>query len=497
MILEEILNNLKKDNNKDVYSNGKLDFKYKTLYKSVKNLYNYLVKYVKDKTPIIVYGHKSIYMVICFLACSFAGIPYVPIDISISEERLKKIIENIKPKLILAVEPININDKFIINKNKIEKICNNYKTSKEIIPLMKEEDVYYIIFTSGSTGIPKGVQITYKNLNTFVKWFQEVIPCKNSVILNQAAFSFDLSVADLYLSLTTQSKIIVLEKDIQQDYLQLFNLLNKKEIQIAIITPSFAEILLVDKNFNSNLLPDLNTIYFCGENLLQKTKEKLFERFENIRIINSYGPTECTVAVTYIDIKNNSLEQNLPIADFANFKQNANIYIVDKNSKVLQDEEIGEILICGESVSKGYFNNSNENNKFINFNGEKGYLTGDLGYYKNKKLYYKARKDRQIKYKGYRIELDDVEKNILKIEYIEKCVVIPKILDNKIIKLIAYIKLQENCKKTLIEIRKKLLINLPEYMCPSIKILENFPINNNGKCDIKKLEEITNGRKNY
>ena len=498
MILDEILENLKECSNEKVYSNGEIVVTYKALYKYTKNLYNYIIKSKKDNMPIIVYGHKSIYMIACFLACSFAGIAYVPVDSSVPVSRLKEIISNVNSQFILAVENIQLEGYFITNKEKIHEICMAESQTEEIKPLMKESDTYYVIFTSGSTGKPKGVQVTYKNLNTFVDWFKEIISCKRSVVLNQAAFSFDLSVADLYLALTTKSELVVLERNIQQDYSKLFNLLNKSNAEVAIMTPSFAEVLLADKTFNNILLPNLKTIYFCGEILNIKTADLLINRFPEIRIINSYGPTECTVAVTEVEIKREMLkEECLPIADFNGNRQNANIYIVDSSLRVLENAELGEILICGDSVAKGYINNKEETNKkFIDFKGERGYLTGDLGYFKDLKLYYKTRKDRQIKYKGYRIELSDIEENLIKLEYIEKCSVIPKIINNKVTRLIGYVKLKESHNKSCMEIRKDLLKYLPEYMCPNIKILDSFPININGKKDLEKLRDITNGRKN-
>ena len=338
------------------------------------------------------------------------------------------------------------------------------------------------------------MKISYNNLISFTNWFKKIIPCKRSIILNQASFSFDLSVADLYLALTTGSELFVLKKEIQIDYIKLFNILKNSSIQIAVMTPTFAEMILMDKYFNSLSLPNLNTIYFCGETLSVKTAKELRKRFENTRIINSYGPTECTVAVTSINVTDDITNyNNLPIADFKNDIQNAKIYIVDENMNILQDGKIGEILISGDSVGNGYLD-KDQNRKFILFNGNKAYLTGDLGYIENNKLYYKERKDRQIKYKGYRIELSDIEENIFKIKDIKKCKVVPKIVNNKITKIIAYVQLENNSAKTEIELQKEIKKYLPDYMCPKIKILDEFPVNNNGKIDIEKLKEIANGR---
>ena len=253
------------------------------------------------------------------------------------------------------------------------------------------------------------------------------------------------------------------------------------------MTPSFADLLLLDKSFGKELMPQLQTILFCGEKLLKSTVNKLYSRFDNLKIINSYGPTECTFAVTSIEItKEMSDIENIPVGIP---KKDVQIYIVDKNRNKLKDEEVGEILIVGESVADGYLGNI-ENNSFITYKGKNAYLTGDLGFIKNGILYYKARKDKQIKFKGYRTELTDIEENLQKLDYIDKAVVVAKTdKDDKTLNILAFVKLKENTIKTELEIKTELQKKIPEYMCPKIKIIEDFPLNKNGKCDEKKLLE--------
>lgn len=147
----------------------------------------------------------------------------------------------------------------------------------------------------------------------------------------------------------------------------------------------------------------------------------------------------------------------------------------------------------GKSVARGYLGEKNEES-FIKYNGKKAYLTGDLGYIENGNLYYVDRKDNQIKYKGYRIEIADIEKNICKLNYIEKVkVIVKKNNENKVNKLVAFIKLKSNVIKKEEEIRKELTLKVPDYMIPIIKIIQEFPINDNGKIDTEKLRRNTNG----
>ena len=478
MILDDILQILKEKSNNKAYTVNDQSYSYKQLYKYVCNIYYFLLKENINKRPIVVFGHKEIYMKATFIACSLAGITYVPIDESMPRERVNQIINQVNPIFSIGID---------ISKEKINNIMNNENPMEINTIYLKPEDIYYIIFTSGSTGIPKGVKITYKNLDSCINWLNNVIKIKNSVILNQANFSFDLSVADLYLSLFTGSEHYILNNTFNIDFNKTFEQLRNSNANLAVMTPSFADLLLLDKSFGKELMPNLKTILFCGEKLLKSTIIKLKERFNNLKIINSYGPTECTFAVTSIEIDKKMIDNDeIPVGVP---KDDVNIYIIDENMNRLQDGQVGEIVIEGESVGNGYLKDV-ENNPFINYNNKKAYLTGDLGYIKDNILYYVERKDKQIKFKGYRIELSDIEKNLQELKYIEKAVVVAKKNnENKVQNIIAFVKVKENENKTELQIKTDILNKIPSYMCPKIKIVKEFPINKNGKCDEKKLLE--------
>lgn len=483
MILDEILNILKKKSKFKAYTIGEKSYTYAEFYKYVSNIYEFLLKENEQKKPVVIYGHKEVYMKAFMVACSLAGMVYVPIDISMPEERIKSIIDQVKPGIIVGdLKNFNKN----VSKSKIYDIMENenYKEINHIF--MKPNDIYYIIFTSGSTGVPKGVKVTYNNLDSCVNWLKEITKIEKEVILNQANFSFDLSVADLYLSLITESEHYIIDSE-KLDYETNFKSLKKCNATLAVMTPSYADLLLLDKTFNQVLMPYLREIIFCGEKLSIKTVKELYSRFDELKIINTYGPTECTFAVTNYEVPKN-MEENLIYQNelpVGKTKKDVKIYIVDENLQEQQEGQIGEILITGESVASGYIGNK-QRDSFIVFKGRQAYLTGDLGYLKNGLLYYKQRKDKQIKYKGYRIELSDIEKNLIELKYIEKAVVVAKKNEEgKVKNIFAFVKTEQQLDKIKQDLKKK----LPEYMVPKIKIVDKFPVNSNGKCDEKKLLE--------
>lgn len=203
-------------------------------------------------------------------------------------------------------------------------------------------------------------------------------------------------------------------------------------------------------------------------------------------------PTECTFAVTSSIITKKMIDfGNIPIGKV---KDDVEMLIIENENGIISrknDGDIGEILILGKSVAKGYIgmDNNISNVQFIKYNEKNGYLTGDLGYKNGDNFYFVKRKDKQIKYKGYRVEILDIENNLYDLEYFEKVKVITKENNNEVCKLIAFVKLKDNISIDSINIKEKLRQKLPEYMIPVIRIINEFPINSNGKVDINKLKE--------
>lgn len=420
--------------------------------------------------PVIIYGHKEIEVIVSILACIIANRTYIPIDLHTPFFRLKKIADVTQASLLITNEALSLEAITcckLTELKKFERACT--KTA--------DHEFIYTIFTSGSTGEPKGVPISKTNLNNFVNWISALKPlCDYHEInvLNQACFSFDLSVADLYYTLCNGHTLIALDRI--DDYDSVFKTIRQNKIGLAVVTPTFIKLCLLNRDFNEHHYPDLQCIYFCGEQLEVKTAKQLFERFHHIKIINAYGPTEATSAVSAIVITKDMTNQKiLPVGETNAFA--TDIEIVD-----------GEIILKGASVFNGYL--GGQVGGHYKENNVNCYKTGDLGNIIDSKLYCKGRKDSQVKFKGYRIELTDIEYHLSLISGIHECAVVPKYTEDRIVKsLKAFIVADKGIESS--DVKKELLQLLPSYMVPkSIQIIDRMPTNSNGKTDRKALMSL-------
>lgn len=503
----EIIKGIKKYANTDriaLKCDGE-ELSYKDLDKFSESIGVYLKEIHKDNTPIVIYGNKDNLIMSCMIGALKSGRAYVPLDISFPLDRVSNVTEEVKPKVLFNFSDYD-KEVFgegikVINKDELEKIiCDNKNEVLTEDSWVKEDENAYILFTSGSTGKPKGVQISSNNLDNFVEWISEYLNIDGSekVIMNQAAYSFDLSVTTIYPGLTHGATLFSLSKKTLANYKELFNQFKDSDMAIWVSTPSFAGVCVTEDTFNSEMLPKLESMIFIGEVLPKNLAKDLKERFPNTRIINGYGPTEATVAISANDITSQMIEdsKSLPVGVVMDTTK---IRIIDDNGNDVVDGEKGEIAIIGKSVSKGYFKNEEKTNEvfyYDEFNGEKfrAYKTGDMAYLLEGKIYYCGRKDFQIKLNGFRIEIEDIENNLRKVDNVKNAVVLPIYKDEKIAYLQGIVQLEEKNDlsnlKNGVRIKKDLEKFIPNYMVPrNIKIIEEFPTNINGKIDRKKLME--------
>jgi D-alanine--poly(phosphoribitol) ligase subunit 1 len=453
-----------------------------------------------NRLPVIVYGHMNASMVVTFLGCVKAGFSYIPIDLSIPIERISSILSSSQAELVInTTNQVAAFDPSTVPVFEYKAIIAGEGTCEEINDThwVSGDDNFYIIYTSGSTGNPKGVQISAKNLESFVDWMLEDFPIKGGRrFLNQAPYSFDLSVMDLYPALVSGGTIFAITKEMIARPKQLFEALAVSNTEVWTSTPSFAQMCLMDPTFTEELLPKLRVFLFCGEILPVSICRGLKERFPKARIFNTYGPTEATVAVTSIEVTEDIMDsyENLPIGKP---KGDTRIVLVNENGRSVPPGEKGEIVIAGPSVSKGYLGQQELTDRsFFRYDGIQAYRTGDAAYVnEHGLLFYKGRIDFQIKLHGYRMELEEIEYHIANCRYVKSAAVIPIYQNEKVEYLLAAIipeshEFEKEYQLTS-AIKKELSQVLPAYMIPrKFSYYEELPMTANGKMDRKKFREM-------
>ena len=454
---------------------GNKKISYKEFYELINKIIFYLKKNDVKILSIFEDNKQIILSYAAMFACLINGTTYIPINSKTPRKRLEKILNISKCKFILINKKIKLSKKIkIINKNNFK----NYKSSKIEIKKKNNNSIAYIIFTSGSSGEPKGVIISVRSLNHYINWIIKAFYNDRFIRSSQhPSIGFDLSVADIYGTLCSGGELFPVKSIQNQIYLNDF--INNKKLTHWISVPSLIDFISI-KNNNFQNLSSLKKMFFCGEVLKKKSLEKLFSINNRLKILNTYGPTECTVSCSSIKLNaNNYIKYCKPSISIGKPINNMKFNL--RNPK----KNIGELEIGGPQVSLGYLNAINKNiffkNKKINW-----YTTGDICKKINKNFYFIKRKDRQVKFKGNRIELDEIDKTIE--DQIEGNAY-TSIINGKIVSFIS----SKYNKLFLINTLKK---SLPSYMIPTdILYIKKFPKNINNKVNIQKIIQKYNDQK--
>jgi amino acid adenylation domain-containing protein/thioester reductase-like protein len=485
-----------------VYEDTKLT--YQELNNKANQLAHYLLNSyeVKPDDLIVLCLDRSEYTIITMLAVLKAGGAYVPIDPNYPDERIRYILSDSNSKVIL------INN---VNKKRLHQIVATKNESIDIVvvdskriqnKLIKQKDtnpiavttsnnLVYVIYTSGTTGNPKGVMIEHHSLLNYVIYLIKKNNLNNQSRGSQYAnFGFDAAVIDTFPILLSGGVLYIVEDINKLDLLAINDFFIQNNITYTFLPTQIAE------NFFELQNTSLKKIIVGGDKL-QKFVSKTYE------IINAYGPTEATVQVTEFAV--DKAYANIPIGKPIN---NVKCYIVDNNLKSLPAGVIGELVVGGEVLARGYYNQPELTvKKFIAnpFQTEKEkaqnknsriYKTGDLvRMLSDGNLEYIGRNDFQVKIRGFRIELGEIENKLLSYPEIKQAAVLVKegmkdssanISDKYIV---AYYVADKKLKE--IEIYNYLASQLPEYMLPSMLIyLNKLPLTINGKLDRSALPEL-------
>lgn len=456
---------------------GEQLFTYRELDQHIDKLAAYLREYGVGRDCLVgLILPRSPEMIISIFAILRAGGAYIPMGPKDGIKRIEHILTDSGCKIVLTQEKILKNQSYNLDQNILNiDLCqknwffplqgNIFRESFDYPVKIDPNSLAYVIYTSGTTGRPKGALIEHQNLYSLISnYVPKLDPTDRT--LQSMNTSCDSSVVEIFPALCSGATLVLWEKNISAT-------IRDEKITHTCITPTMTELLETEDCIS------LKKIVIAGEKL---TKEAFQKIPKHVKIYNGYGPTECTVACSNTLIKD---PDKIHIGGILN---HARVYVVNKNLGLCNIGEEGELLIGGLGVGRGYLNRPNLNSeKFIPnpFGPGTIYKTGDLvKWANNSELKFLGRLDRQVKVRGFRVELDGIEKLICSFPGVNQSYIK---FNGK--NLIAYLS-PENIN--IFKLKAFLKEGLASYAMPSRFItLDAFPINTAGKVDEQSLPEPT------
>lgn len=421
-----------------------------------------------------------------------AGAAYIPLDTDFPEERVRYILKDSSAKYLISGTEFK--------KHYAQFSGTVYNVNAELIPVLlnslNDDDPQvdidpsspaYLIYTSGTTGRPKGVVVSHAAANNLVKVEKDIFKLSpDDKVLQGFSIAFDASIEEIWLAFLSGATLFPADKQVMYSGSDLSEFINREKITVLSTVPTLLSTMQPS-------LPSLKLLILGGE----ACSHELLTLWHNngLRIVNTYGPTEATVITTYADF--NPAEKitiGNPVSNYA-------VFITDSSINQVPVGVPGELCIAGDSLAEGYLNNEELTaEKFIcapfhiHAFPNRIYRTGDLARFNERgQIEFLGRIDSQVKLRGYRIELAEIESLLLQVENIKNAVVAVKEDELKIERLIAYIVLKEESNvfdetacRTFLQTR------LAPYMIPSLFVkIQEVPTLSSGKADRKQLPEPT------
>jgi len=461
----------------------------KLTYQEVDILTNQLAHFLKEKG--IAHEEKAVILLprcekiyLAMLGVLKAGGAYIPLDAEIPADRVNFIMKDSCAKILITSDEIlerigsQLDNHLTFNIDHQFCELSNYPNTKPKVSNRTTNDLCYIIYTSGTSGMPKGVLLEHQNVTTYIRGALEIYPISHADrTLQGFSVSFDASVEEIWLTFAVGATLVVGTFDIMRSGDRFSSILNKLNITFLSCAPTLLSMVKED-------IPGLKILIFGGE-VCSTDMAKRWCKSDRI-VYNTYGPTEGAVIATYLILKPDeevTIGNNMPGYD---------VLIVNEQLKPVNGEEEGEILIGGNCVARGYLNlDELTEKKFIEtdkFGGvsKRYYRTGDIAKYApNGQIRFVGRADAQVKVRGFRVELAEIEGLLLQFDGVQAAAVT---LDTQTQQLAAFAVEIPGKAINREGIANLLRLKLPYYMIPStLDTIDELPLTTSQKIDRKRL----------
>lgn len=468
----------------------------KVTYRELSRWANQLAAYLRKfgVGPDVLVGicvERSMEMVIGLLGILKAGGAYVPMDPAYPKERLAFMLDDCKATVLLTQESLIAG----LPEHEARVVCLDTdwedigrESEEKCVHEVISDNLAYVIYTSGSTGRPKGVAIEHKNTTALLQWAREKFsPEEIAGVLASTSISFDLSIFEMFVPLSSGGKVII-----ARDALELPTLQTAEPVTLVNTVPSaMAELMRT-----GGVPTSVRTVCLAGEPLRTGLVQQIYQQQTIEKVFDLYGPTEDTTYSTF------ALRSVGAPATIGRPIANTQIYLLDSYMQPVPVGVSGELYIGGAGLARGYLNRPELTaEKFIPhpFGEEPGmrlYNTGDIArYLPDGKIEFLGRLDHQVKIRGYRIELGEIEAVLTDYPGVRQSVATVREDDSGTKRLVAYVVANQELAPTTSDLRGFLKDRLPEYMIPSaFLILDDLPLTPNGKVDRKALPALDQSR---
>ncbi|HKP10894.1 MAG TPA: amino acid adenylation domain-containing protein, partial [Blastocatellia bacterium] len=468
---------------------GDQQMSYAELNRRANQLGHYLrVQGAGPETAVGLCMERSAEMMVGLLGILKAGAAYLPLDPAYPRQRLQLILDDARVKLLLTEAALAdqlgpLAARVIL----MEEASEQARRYAEADPqgMGSEANLAYLIYTSGSTGRPKGVAIQHHNAVTFAQWAAAAFPPETTEgVLASTSICFDLSVFELFATLSRGGKVILAD-----NALRLAELTGREAVTLINTVPSaMAELV------RQGAVPrSVRVVNLAGEALSRRLADEVYGLGHIEAVNNLYGPSEDTTYSTWGRVRQGAGE----VVTIGRPVANTRVYVLSESLETVPVGVAGELYIGGAGLARGYFNRAELTaerfvpDPFGNQAGERLYRTGDVcRWRRDGEVEYLGRADQQVKVRGYRIELGEIEAALRSQPGVAEAVVVAREDEAGTGKrLVAYLVCEDDAQRpAAAELRNRLKQELPGHMIPAaFVVLEKLPLNANGKVDRKAL----------
>ncbi|MEO0779027.1 MAG: amino acid adenylation domain-containing protein, partial [Bacteroidota bacterium] len=445
------------------------------------------------ETPIGLRIPRSEWYPIGILAIQKAGGAFIPIDAALPPERVRYMLDASAAQLLLYAEVEALADCTIPQLDLTQLAAQSAPTDRLACPQLGPEHLSYVLFTSGSTGLPKGALIEQGGMiNHQYDKIYELGLDENCRVAHTASVSFDISIWQALTALLVGGTTIIYREKTVLEPTRLLAALRRDQVTVMETVPSYLQVLVETLAKAEEQTLALRYLLSIGEVLKKSLVQRWLSVAPEIPLINTYGPTEAADTICHQHLREVPKERSVPVGRPI---RNTRVYVMDERLRVCPVGVKGEICVSGPGVGRGYLNNAEQSRRNFKTDpyrlGHRLYRTGDIGAYDDTgKLLFYGRRDSQIKLRGHRIELNEIEEQLLRIVGLRQAAVLLRTETSGDQYLLAYLQTEPASELTPVEIRQALAQRVPAYMQPHhFEIMDQLPLTNSGKIDRQALAQ--------